>query len=382
MRIIIFTGTGGSGISTLSAATAVQLAASGRRTLAFSLYPGLADAFDAALTSVPSEIGENLQAMESRRHRDAPDELRDWIEDLLDWRGMDAILGEDLASLPGLNHVGRLLELEDRIASGDYDAIVLDGAPVAQFLELPPALDAASRWLERIFAPREQTLFEPFLRAFAGDYASTGEEVMDRGRELLERLSALRDLLTDDAVTSVRSVIATAPRAPERLRDAVTALHLFSYSSDAVVLNRLLPKDGLGEFFAGIQSAESEVIDSVNAATQNMPVLRSELRATPPRGLNALRELAAEVYGSAHAPGDVLHRWEPRIVVHDNGQYQIELRLPYAEKADLALEQSDEGVIVHLREHRCVLRVPDEVRGWQAASWTFEAPSLIVTLRP
>ena len=381
MRIIIFTGTGGSGVSTMAAATAAQLAANGQRTLAFSIYPGLANAFAVPLSSKPAEISDNLHFMESRRHRGAVDELRDWIEDLLDWRGMDSVLGEDLASLPGLRHVGRLLELEDRVASGDYDAVILDAAPFSQFLELPPALDAASRWLDRLFAPREQTLFEPFLRAFAGDYASTGEAVMDRGRGLLERLVDLRDLLTDPQVTSVRSVITPTDEASDRLREAITAFRLFSYGPDALVLNRLLPEEGLGDFFAEIRSRETSAVKSIGEVANGLPVLSGTLRASQPRGLDALLEMAAEVYG-AHAPGAVLHEWEPRIVVHENGQYQIEVLLPYASKDDLALEQSDHGVVVHLREHRCVLPLPDEVRTWHAASWSFESPILKVTLRP
>ncbi len=381
MRIIIFTGTGGSGVSTMAAATAARLAADGQRTLAFGIYPGLGDALQAPLSAEPTKVGENLHAMESRRHRDTPDELRDWLEDLLDWRGMDSAFGEDLASLPGLSHVGRLLELEDRVASEDYDAVILDAAPFSQFLELPPALDAASRWLDRLFAPREQTLFEPFLRAFAGDYASTGEEVMDRGRGLLKRLADLRDLLTDPRVTSVRSVITATGEASDRLREAITAFHLFSYGSDALVLNRLLPEEGLGDFFAEIRSTETSAVKSIGEVANGLPGVSGALRASPPCGLDALRDMAAEVYG-AHAPGDVLHEWEPRIVVHENGQYQIEMLLPYASKDDLALEQSDDGVVVHLREHRCVLPLPDEVRTWQAASWSFESPILKVTLRP
>lgn len=381
MRIIIFTGMGGSGVSTMAAATATQLAASGKRTLAFSIYPGLANAFGVPISSQPTEVSDNLHFMESRRDRDAPDELRDWLEDLLDWRGMDSALGEDFASLPGLSHMGRLLELEGRVASEDYDAVILDAAPFAQFLELPPALDAASRWLDRLFAPREQTLFEPFLRAFAGDYASTGEGVMGRGRKLLERLADLRGLLTDPQVTSVRCVITATDEAPDRLREAITAFHLFSYGLDAVVLNRLLPEEGLGDFFSKIRSAETLVVKSIGEVANGVPVLSGALRAAQPRGLDALGAVAAEVYGSQR-PGDVLYEWEPRVIVHENGQYQIEMRLPYASKDDLSLEQSDDGVVVHLREHRCVLPVPDEVRTWQAASWSFESPVLKVTLRP
>jgi arsenite-transporting ATPase len=381
MRIIIFTGGGGSGVSTVAAATAAQLAHEGVRTLAFSLYPGLADAFQVSLTGGPQQVGENLEVMESRRLRDDADELRDWLEDLLDWRGMDAVSGDDLASLPGLNHVGRLLELEGRVASGDYEAIVLDAAPVVQFLELPPALDAAGRWLDRLFAPREQTIFEPFLRAFAGDYASTADDVMERGQALLGRLADLRDLLTDPQTCSVRLVTAAVHNSPERLREAITAFHLFSYAVDAVVMNRLLPERDGGDFFSEMAAAETSTVASIGEAASGVPVLKGGLRSSPPLGLDALLVLAAELYGGT-SPGDVLHETAPRMAVHENGKFEMELLLPYAKKEELSLEQSEDGVVIHLREHRCVVTLPEDVRDWQAASWTFEAPNLKVTLRP
>jgi arsenite-transporting ATPase len=158
MRIIIFSGKGGSGVSTLAAATAVASAQAGRRTLAFGLGPGLGHAFAAPLTAKPERATDNLDAVEGHR-RGASDEFRDWLEQLLEWRGMEAGLADDLSALPGMNHVGRLLDLQSHAASEHYDVIVVDGAPLSQFLDLPAALDASARWLERIFAPRQSNVF-------------------------------------------------------------------------------------------------------------------------------------------------------------------------------------------------------------------------------
>lgn len=381
MRIIIITGSGGSGVSTLAAATALALGEKGVRTLAYSLNPGLGDAFGVKMTGGADRVAEKVHAVESRRHRESTDELRDWLEDLLDWRNMDAIIADDIVSLPGISHVARLLELEDYIASGDYDAIVLDAAPVSQFLELPPALDAGSRWLERLFAPREQTLFEPFLRAFAGDYASTGEEVMERGRELLQRLTDLRDMMTDPNVCSVRIVVTAGEGTEARLREAMTGFQLFSYPTDAVVLSRLLPEGDVGSFFDARRESQQASVDKVRDSVGGVPVLRATLQSAPPQGAKDLAVLAAEVYGS-HVPDEVLHRGEQRLAFHENGRFELSLALPFAAKEDLSLEQLADSVVVYLAGHRCVLPLPAEVRTWQAASWTFEEQTLKVTFRP
>lgn len=381
MRIIIITGSGGSGVSTLAAATALALGGKGLRTLVYSLNPGLGDAFGARMTGGADKVADNVHAVESRRRREATDELRDWLEELLDWRNMDAIIADDIVSLPGISHVARLLELEDYIASGDYDAFVLDAAPVSHFLELPPALDAASRWLERLFAPREQTLFEPFLRAFAGDYASTGEEVMERGRELLQRLTDLRDMMTDPDVCSVRIVVTAGEGTESHLKEAITGFQLFSYATDAVVLSRLLPNEDVGPFFEPMRKAQKDSLKAVRGSIGGVPLLTTALRAAPPQGHEALAGLAAEVYGS-HSSEEVLYRGEKRLVFHENGRFEMSLSLPYALKEDISLEQLEDSVVVYLAGYRCVLPLPLEVRTWQAASWTFEEQTLKVTFRP
>lgn len=381
MRIIIITGSGGSGVSTLAAATSVGLGLKGLRTLAYSLNPGLGDAFGATLTGRADAVAQNVHAVETRRRKESNGELKDWLEDLLDWRGMDEVIADDVASLPGINHIGHLLELESYVSSGSYDAVVVDAAPAEQFLELPPALDAAARWLERLFAPREQTLFEPFLRAFAGEYASTGEDVMDRGRALLERLARLRGLMTDPDVCSVRIVATAAEHTAERLRESITAFSLFSYPMDAIVLSRLLPAEDVGAFFEDLRAAQDETVRALGESVGGLPVLRQALRKTPPAGAETLAELAAEVYG-AHPPEGVLHRAEQRAIVRENGHFEMRLTLPHAAKDDLSLEQLEDSVVVYVHGHRCVLSLPVEVRSWQAASWSFEAPTLKVTFQP
>ncbi|TMB66611.1 MAG: hypothetical protein E6J43_10235 [Chloroflexi bacterium] len=116
MRIILFTGRGGSGVSTMSAATAVALAMGGRRTLAFGLGSGLGEALGFQLTHEPRDVGPNLAALETRHGDDEPDEFRDWLGDLLDWRGVEPELADDLAALPGANQIGRMLNLAGQAA--------------------------------------------------------------------------------------------------------------------------------------------------------------------------------------------------------------------------------------------------------------------------
>jgi len=369
MRIIVFSGSGGSGVSTLAAATAAAATDGGGRALAFGLGPGLGTVFGAPLGAEPTPVGGRLDACEGG-HGGA-DEFRDWLEQVLGWRGMDVELAGDLAALPGMSHVGRLLELEALAASGDYDAITVDAGPLAQFLDLPPALDAAARWLDRLFAPRQATVFDPFVRVFAGDYASAGEDVLDRGRELLGRLARLRDLLTDADTTSVRLALSPGAAAPPLARDAVTALSLFSWPVDAVVVNRLLPGEVSDPFFAPIRGEQEASAGVLVSSVAPLPVLRLALQQSSVRGTPALLSLAGQLYAGI-GPLDVLHRGRSHSFGQEDGAFVLNLALPLAKSEDLDLEQTEEGVAVHLNGRRCLLPLPAEARGHDRASWAFE----------
>lgn len=379
MRIIVFSGKGGSGASTIAAGTACLLAESGARTLAFALDRGIGAALDTRLGLDPVAVTDHLDAVEGHGGLAARDEFRDWLHSLLDFRNMDPELSDDLAMLPGINHIGRLLELERLLSSGAYEAAVLDAATLSQFLDLPSALDSAARWLDRLFAPRQQTVFEPFLRAFAGDYADRGEEVFETGREMLGRLAGLRDLLTDPDVTSVR-LVGTADRAAvDALRDALSVLALFSYRVDALIASRLLPDAVDAPFFAGQREEQRQALEALHALAPAPPLLRAEVQAEVPRGAEALRSFALGVYGE-HDPNAFLAQADEHSVAREAGHYLLTVFVPFARKEDLRLEEVEGGIAVHLNGRRCVITLPPDVSYRAASSWSYEEHELRIVL--
>lgn len=376
MRIILFSGHGGSGISTLSAATAVAAAVSGKPTLAFSLGSGLGQALGVEAAAAVTKAGDNLDVVQGAAAKG--DQFRDWLADLLDFRSMDRELADDFSALPGLNHIGRLLELEELIASERYEVIVLDAAPLEMFLDLPGALESAARWLKRVFSSRQQSVFEPLVRAFAADFANTGESVFETGRELLTRLAGLRDLMIDHETTSVRLVVTAEGRAPEALREASGVLGLFGYLNDAVVVTRLLPDAVKDQFFAATREREAELLADVRAST-TAPVLACDLRPEPPRGEEALLDLAREVYGD-HDPASFLSAGEPHAFSRDGGNFVLEVVVPFASREEMKLEQADDGIVIHLNGRHRLFPLPDEVGMREASNWSHDGRVLRVTI--
>jgi arsenite-transporting ATPase len=231
-----------------------------------------------------------------------------------------------------------------------------------------------------LFAPRQQTVFEPFIRAFAGDYASTGEEVFERGRDLLTRLARLRDQLTDPAVTSVRLVLTPDEAAVQETLEAIAVLSLFSYPVDALVLNQLLPDEVADPFFQGRRLDQARAAGELSAAAGSLPVLHLNLQPAPPRGVEALLPLAFAAYGAAD-PAGVLFVPAEHSFERQDGVYLLRLAVPFARRDQLKLEQADEGISVHLHGRRCVLELPEEITAREASSWSLEGGYLKVVLR-
>ena len=379
MRIIIFSGSGGAGVTTLATATAVAAAGRGSRTLAYGLNPGLTHALGIEGGPKPVEAAANLWVVDGHRS-DSPDEFRDWLEMLLSWRNMEVELADDLAALPGMNHVGRLLEVESYVDSGDYDTVILDAAPLVQFLDLPPALDASARWLERLFTQRQANVFEPFLRVFAGEYASAGEEVLERGRALLGRLAALRRMLEDTSVSSVRLVLYPDPEVVTLARHAVTALALFSCPVDAVIVNHVLPETVTDPFFKPMAESQRRNLGELTAALKPLPLLTTHLQPAPLVGIEALRDMAKAVYG-AGGPLEVLHNPGERSVSRKGQDYVMSVPLPLAVKEEMDLEETDSGVAVHIDGRRCVIPLPEDARYYDKASWSLEDGILTVVFQ-
>ncbi|MBI2913065.1 MAG: ArsA family ATPase, partial [Chloroflexi bacterium] len=298
----------------------------------------------------------------------------DWLRELLDWRSMDVALADDMAALPGLNDIGRLLEVEAWAAAGDFDAIVVDGPPLGHCLDLLSALDAAARWLDRLFPVRQPTVFEPFLRALTG-VAPSADDVYEHGRDLLLRLARLRDLLTDPEVASIRIVLAADRSALAEVQGALAVLSLFAYPADAAIVNRLLPPEVSDPFFEAARAEQQEVLSYIQASVAPMPVLASPLLSTPP---DALAGLAAALYGQ-QAPAAVLYRGPVHAFSQRDGRHLLSLALPFARREELSLEQVGDNLIVQLAGRRRTIPLPQEVRYLDALSSSFDGQSLHVS---
>ena len=246
-RILLYTGKGGVGKTSIAAATAVLCAQRGLRTLVVStdIAHSLADALDTPVGPTPRQIAHNLWAHEpdvffniSRYWRT----IQGYFSSLFAWGGLDEVMAEEMTVLPGMDELGNLLWIGDHVDEGEYDLIVVDAAPTGETVRLLSLPEASRWWIEKI-APigrRVQKLGGPVLRRIVG-VPLPSDEVYEAGEQLLDRLRYVHDLLADPDRSSVRLVLNLERVSIEEAQRSFTYFHLYGFPTDMIVANRVLP---------------------------------------------------------------------------------------------------------------------------------------------
>jgi len=366
-RVLLFTGKGGVGKTTTSAATALRCADAGLRTMVLSTDPAhsLADAFAVELGNDAVEVtgnlwGQQLDAQE--RMEDAWADIQAYLMQVLDWAGVDAIEAEELAVLPGLDEVFALADIKTYATSGQWDVVVVDCAPTAEtirFLSLPEIL---AWYMERLFpvSRRVNKAVAPVLRRVTS-LPVAGDNVFAAGSRFYDRLDGVRDLLTDAATTSVRLVVNPERMVIAEARRTYTYLSLFGYHVDAVIANRLLPDAIADPWFARWRALHAEHLSTIEASFDPLPVLRAELADDELVGLEKLRGFGTLLYGERD-PSASLHDGEPLRVTKRGSAYHLTLQLPFAEHDDLDVGRKDDELLIRVGPYRRALLLPDSLR--------------------
>jgi arsenite/tail-anchored protein-transporting ATPase len=367
VRILLFTGKGGVGKTTIAAATAVACAERGARTLVLSTDPAhsLADSLDLPVGSGPTEVAPRLSAQQldaRQRTEEAWDDIREYLVQVFDWAGVESIEAEELAVLPGLDEIFGLVDLKTHATSGDWDVIIVDCAPTAETIRLLSLPDVLSWYMDRIFpfTRRVNRVVGPVVARMT-NLPVAGDRVFGAADRFYERLDGVKDLLGDPKISSARLVVNPEKMVIAEARRTYTYLALFGYAVDGVVVNRVLPDAVRDPWFDRWKAVQAEHLIAIHEGFAPLPVLRAHLADTEVVGVEALRDLAEEVYG-AGAPEALLHHGTPmRFERVEGGGRAVVLDLPFAEKGDLDIGRRGDELLVRVGPYRRALTLPDSL---------------------
>lgn len=366
MRILLVTGKGGVGKTTVAAATALRAAEAGHRTLVISTDPAhsLADAFDVPLGDAPRPVTIRLSAQQidtQSRLEAYWGEIRDQLMAILDWGGVRGVEAEEFLVFPGMDELFALIEVERHASGGDFDTLIVDCAPTAETLRLLSLPEVLSWYFDRIFFAQKRIMraARPVLSRVTS-LPIPGDEVYDAAENVFVSIERARRLLLDPEVTTARLVVNPEKMVVSEARRTYTYLSLFGYAIDGVVVNRVLPDDLEDPYFSRWQQIQRDHLENIERSFADVPVIRLRLFDEEMVGVVRLGKVAAELYGDAD-PTTVYKGQRPFRVVEQPDETWLELAMPLAAKGDVDVMRDGHELYVTVGGYRRSFVLPDSL---------------------
>jgi arsenite-transporting ATPase len=381
MRLILMTGKGGVGKTSVAAATGLRCAELGYKTLVLSTDPAhsLADSFDLELGHDPRPVRENLWGAEL----DALVELESnwgsvkrYITEVLQARGLEGVQAEELAILPGMDEIFGLVRMKRHYDEGEYDVLIIDSAPTGTALRLLSLPEVSGWYMRRFYKPLQgisvalRPLVEPIFKPIAG-FSLPDKEVMDAPYEFYEQIEALEKILTDNAVTSVRLVTNPEKMVIKESLRAHAYLSLYNVATDLVIANRIIPDEVTDAFFQRWKENQQEYRHEIHENFRPLPVKEVPLYSQEMCGLEALETLKETLYQDED-PTQVYYKETTVRVLQENNHYSLELYLPGIPKDDIKLSKTADELNIRIGNHRRNLVLPQALAALQPAGAKME----------
>lgn len=368
MRIILFSGKGGVGKTTLAASTAVRAASLGHRTLVMSTDAAhsLGDSLAMKIGAEPTRVAHNLDAMEIDVHHELEREfgpIRNFLTKFFKGQGLDEVVADEMAVLPGMEELFSLLRVAELAHSREYDLLLVDCAPTGETLRMLAAPDVLRFYFRKIFPV--QRLLVRTVRPVAPLVTSLPlpeDDVFVAVKRLYERIERLDPLLRDPEVTSIRIVLALEKMVVAESERLFTYLGLYGYSVDAVIANRVLPETLKGAYFDRWAKTQAVHMKRVREGFSSMPILESPLRDEEVMGTSLLGEVADAVYGRRD-PLSVFHTSRPPKVEKRGDGYVFSFDLPFASSDRVGAYAAGDELSVTIDNWRRNIVLPRSLAG-------------------
>lgn len=381
MRVILMTGKGGVGKTSVAAATGLRCAELGYKTLVLSTDPAhsLADSFDMELEHNPRQVRPNLWGAEL----DALMELegnwgavKRYITQVLQARGLEGVEAEELAILPGMDEIFSLVRMKRHYDEGEFDVLIIDSAPTGTALRLLSLPEVAGWYMRRFYKPLQamsvalRPVFEPIFRPITG-FSLPDKAVMDAPYEFYEQIEALEKVLTDSSQTSVRLVTNPEKMVIKESLRAHAYLSLYNVGTDLVIANRIIPDTVQDPFFQRWKDQQQQYRHEIHENFRPLPVKEVPLYSEEMCGLEALERLKDTLY-SDEDPTQVYYKETTLRVVQYENEYSLEVYLPGIPKNQVELSKSADELNIRIGNHRRNLVLPQALAALQPSGAKME----------
>lgn len=393
MRILLFTGKGGVGKTSLAAATGVRLAELGYRTLVMSVDPAhsLGDSFDLGsdlfhgMTADPFEVSKGLAVQEVNIQKEIKRhwrEISSYVVSVLRTTGITDVEAEELAILPGMEELSAMMYVNQYRRERRFDVVVLDCAPTAEsmrFVSMPTTLD----WYMKHIFPFQRSLLKA-VRPFANRVSPVElptDKYFANVQELFRKLEGIEEVLENPKATSVRLATNAEKMVLRETQRAFVYFSLHGLTVDTVIVNRVLPAELSDSYFTEWLRMQEDTLREIEEYFAPVCVKQVPLFTQQVLGLESLKEVAAILYPDGEDPAAVVRVERSYSFQKRDGHYEVRMHLPFATKGEVGLFKKGDELVVEIGTLRRHIGLPVSMAGLSPARARLENKILTVEMK-
>lgn len=363
MRIILFTGKGGVGKTTTAAATALQCAQQGLKTLVVSTDPAhsLSDALNKELKPEPTKVTKNLWGQELDVYYSMKknwDHMRNLMLAIFKWRGVDNVVAEELSVLPGMEEASAFLWIEQYYRLKAYDVLIIDSAPTGETLTLLTLPQVMQSWLTKAF-PGQRLIIKAVGKILKGTKGIPLEEGYEELQNLFNKLDEVQKIMLNPQICSIRIVANPERMVIQEAKRAFTYLNLYGYNVDAVIVNRILPEmaGGAGSVFEQYIKSQALYLQDIEESFQPLPIFKVQHQGQEVFGLELLDKIGDSIYGKRDA-AEIYHKESPFTVTEYDTYFKVSMFLPFIGDNNFKLKKYGDELVLDLGGRRKSILLP------------------------
>lgn len=377
MRIVLYTGKGGVGKTSVAAATAVKVAGEGKKVLIMSTDQAhsLGDSLGVKLTNEPMEVTKNLWALEIDsivEGEKAWGNMKEYMKQFLTSKAEGGIETEELLVFPGLEELFSLFRITEIYEQNQYDLLIVDCAPTGETLSLLKFPEVFGNFIRNALPMKKKAtkIAGPMVEKIT-KIPMPKENVFDDIEALDDKLEKLQTIMMDKSVTSIRIVTTPERIVIKEAKRNFTCLHLFNYNVDTIIVNKVYPRNALDGYFNKWISLQEEGIKDIKESFGQIPIFTLGLLNSELKSIDTLLKASELIYDESN-PIEVLFQDRIFEIKKEQEQYVLALNLPFATKDQLELSQKGDELQVQISNERRCFTLPDVLKGKEVDGASYE----------
>lgn len=378
-RIIIFTGKGGVGKSSVATAHAIKSAREGCKTLLAStdMAHNLGDIFETKLGKEPVVIMNNLDVYEIDPDYVMQNDFMEIVNCVTKMLSQVQINGDDdFAMIPGMEELFSLLKIAQIHESEKYDRIIVDCAPTGETLSLLKFPELLSWYMEKFFPIGKVAvrLLAPFSkRLFKVEMPN--REAMNDIQRMYVKLIELEDLLKNRETTSIRLVTLPEKMVVEETKRNYMYMNLYDFNVDGMYINRILPPELDNDYFMQWLDIQNKYIGQLEESFGMLPIYHIPWYDEELKGRQAVERICDDALDKQGLFDTKIILEREHFTQNDTG-YELSVAIPNAYKDKLDLFQSQTDVVIKLGNFKRNIPLPNTLRNYIITSAKFEGNML------